>query len=1113
MPRSIFVTNSTSRMDGRPAASPGAAQGSAGAPIIAFAFACPLIAVVSFALAAALAIAPFAPLQAQQVNRSSRGMVSAGQPLAAQAGADMLEQGGNAVDAAVAAAFALAVVEPSMSGLGGRAQILIRTPDGEYHGIDATTQAPATYDPDTAPQAGYGYPTIGVPGVPAGLLKAHAEFGSLPLAAVMAPAIRLAAQGFTMLPGEARRHQGSVEQLAEFEGSRQYFLRPDGSAHEGGDRFVQSDLAATLRAIASGGHDAFYRGPIAERMVADLQANGAAVTMQSLADYQAEASRIVRGEYRGSELIGLWIPSFGAITIHALQLLGTVDLTQASEAEWAAAVAEALRVAYLERPNQADWSDAERLMSQEWANERSAMMRLPVGMRMGGLPVPAPQSAIPRAGSDDGAAPPAFTPPPAWTAEPGHTTHLTAADSQGGMVSLTQSLGPTMGSKVAAPGLGFLYAATLGGYLGRMEPGQRAGSHISPFMVAAGGEPELALGAAGGGRIPTAIVAVVSRVIDQGMPIGEALRAPRVVPATGSAFEAGDANARPEVDLETNTGLGFDDQAVRDFEALGFTARLTPRPAAFGRVHAVWRDHDSGEWVGAADPDWEGAAIAPPAASFDRILRGGRVLDGTGNPWFSADVGITGDRVAAIGNLSGAEADEVIDVAGYYVTPGFIDSHSHSGPGLASEGLSHARPLLAQGITTVFINPDGGGEVDLAEQRTDLMEHGLGVNVAQLVPHGAVLSAVMGSENRLATPAELEQMRGLVRTGMRVGAFGLSSGPFYVPGSYSDTHELVELGKVAGEFGGAYTSHVRDESNYTIGVVAALDEVITVAREAGIPGVHTHIKVLGPPVWGFSQALVHRVEQARVAGVEVYADQYPYPASATGLSAALLPAWSMAGGNDSLMARFDRPTDMTRIRAEMVENLARRGGADRIQFRRVTFDESLEGKLLSDVASDWGLDPLDAAIRLFREGRPSIVSFNMHEDDIRRLMDQPWTMTASDGDLVPWMEGVPHPRSYGAFTRKLETYVREEGVVSIEAAVRSMTGLPAQVFRVKDRGVLREGAMADIAVFRLEDLHENATFTEPHQLSDGMHWLFVNGVPVIRAGVFNDARQGRILNR
>ncbi|MCG8652787.1 MAG: gamma-glutamyltransferase, partial [Pirellulales bacterium] len=290
--------------------------------------------------------------------------------------AEMLSLGGNAVDAAVATAFALAVVEPSMSGLGGRAQILIRTPDGEIHGIDATTQAPATYDPDTAPQAAYGYATVGVPGVPAGLIRAHEEFGRLSRETVMAPAIRLAAQGFSILPGEARRHAGASAQLAEFEGSTRHFLRPDGTPHEEGDRVVQSDLARVLREIAARGHDGFYRGWVAERMAADLQANGAPVTLASLAEYEAETSRIVRGSYRGVEMAGLWIPSFGAITILALQLLETVDLEEANEAEWAAAVSEALRVAYLDRVNQTEPSDGDRLTDPAYAAERSSEMRL-----------------------------------------------------------------------------------------------------------------------------------------------------------------------------------------------------------------------------------------------------------------------------------------------------------------------------------------------------------------------------------------------------------------------------------------------------------------------------------------------------------------------------------------------------------------------------------------------------------------------------------------------------------------------------------------------------------------------------------------------------------------
>lgn len=514
-----------------------------------------------------------------------------------------------------------------------------------------------------------------------------------------------------------------------------------------------------------------------------------------------------------------------------------------------------------------------------------------------------------------------------------------------------------------------------------------------------------------------------------------------------------------------------------------------------------------------------GLAFAPAveaqvgAGSFDLLIRNGKVVDGTGNPWFRADVGIRGDRVVAVGDLAAATATRELDAGGRLVTPGFIDTHSHAGGGLASSGLSHAQPLLAQGVTTVFVNPDGGGPVDIDAQREDLLADGLGVNAAPFVAHGSVRRAVLGMEDRLAGAAELDEMRALVRAGMEAGAWGLSSGPFYAPGSYSDTDELVELAKVVAPYGGAYQSHIRDESDYTIGVVAAVDEVITVAREAGIAGVWTHAKALGPPVWGYSMALLHRLEQARQEGVEVYMDQYPYPASATGLTAALLPRWAQAGGTDSLRARLDRPADLERIRAAVVENLARRGGADRIQFRRFSTDPSIEGRTLDVIARERGLHPVDAALDLFRQGSPSIVSFNMHDDDLHAIMVHPLTMTASDGDLVPWLEGVPHPRSYAAFSRKLVTYVREEGVVELESAIRSMTSLPAQVYRMPDRGVLRPGAIADIAIFDLEELETRSEFTDPHHLSEGMQWVIVNGELAIDDGAFTGALAGQVLRK
>lgn len=501
------------------------------------------------------------------------------------------------------------------------------------------------------------------------------------------------------------------------------------------------------------------------------------------------------------------------------------------------------------------------------------------------------------------------------------------------------------------------------------------------------------------------------------------------------------------------------------------------------------------------------------AQEYDVLIRGGRVADGTGNPWYYADVAISGDRIVAVGDLSAATAARVIDAAGLYVAPGFIDVHSHAGGGLTRETLSSARPLLAQGITTVFVNPDGGGPVDMVEQRAELLRHGLGVNVAQLVPHGSVRGAVIGGDDRAPTAAEMARMKTLVRDGMAAGAFGLSSGPYYAPGSFATTEELIELASVAAEHGGVYTSHIRDEADYSIGVVAAVDEVIRVATEAALPGIVTHIKALGPRVWGYAGAIVKRIERARAAGVEVYADQYPYEASSTSLAAALLPRWAQAGGGDSLRARLASTDVRARIRVEMLENLDRRGGAARIQFASWGPDRSVEGSTLADYASRTGREPVDAALSMIEQSSPSIVSFNMDEDDIELLMRQPWTMTSSDGTLVEMGSGVPHPRAYGTFPRKLHTYVQERSVLTLEDAIRSMTSLSAGVMHVVDRGVIREGAYADIVVFDLARVRDVATYQEPHQLAEGMVHVMVNGRFAVDGGVFDDTLHGRVLSR
>ena len=508
-----------------------------------------------------------------------------------------------------------------------------------------------------------------------------------------------------------------------------------------------------------------------------------------------------------------------------------------------------------------------------------------------------------------------------------------------------------------------------------------------------------------------------------------------------------------------------------------------------------------------------GALPGQAPGAYDVLLRGGRVLDGTGNAWVRADVAIRGDRVVAVGDLSAATAETVLDVGGRYVAPGFVDTHSHAGPGLETERLSGARQLLAQGITTVFVNPDGGGRIDLAAQRAALLRHGLGVNVALMVPHGGVRQAVLGMADRAPTADELARMEALVRRGMDEGAFALSSGPFYAPGSFAKTDELVALARVAARHGAPYQSHIRDESDYTVGLLAAIDEVITVAREAGTRGVVTHVKALGPNVWGFSAAIAQRVERARAEGVEVFADQYPYDASQTSLDAALVPRWAQAGGGDSLRARLaDAPT-RARIVGDMRQNLARRGGAERIQIGRYTADTAVEGMTLAAIATARGLEPVEATLALLARGDAGIVSFNMHDDDIERLMRQPWTMTASDGALVAAGEGVPHPRGNGAFARKLRKYVVEDGVVGLADAVRSMTSLPATVYRVPDRGALRAGAFADVVVFDLERVRDRATYERPHEVAEGMVHVLVNGRLAVRDGAFTGAKAGQVLSR
>ncbi|MBP7778909.1 MAG: amidohydrolase family protein [Acidobacteria bacterium] len=495
---------------------------------------------------------------------------------------------------------------------------------------------------------------------------------------------------------------------------------------------------------------------------------------------------------------------------------------------------------------------------------------------------------------------------------------------------------------------------------------------------------------------------------------------------------------------------------------------------------------------------------------YDLLIRGGQVVDGSGAAAVRADVGVTGDRIRAVGDLGGATATTVVDASGRYVTAGFIDVHSHAGPGLATAELKEGRPVLAQGITTVLVNPDGGGPVDLAAQRTEYQKRGIGLNVGLMVPHGSVRNAVLGMSDRDPAAADLAKMTALVGDGMRAGAFGLSSGLYYAPGSYSKTAEVIAMAREAAPFGGTYSSHIRDEADYGIGVVAAVDEVITIAEQAGVTGVVTHMKALGPASWGLSKTLVAHIEAARSRGVKVFADQYPYEASGTGIVGALMPRWAQVGGRDVMTRRITGEL-RGKVRDEVKANLARRGGADTFLISEYEPDTSIEGKRLSDLAVAAGLAPEEYALTLLEKGDAGLVSFNMSESDIALIMQQPWTMTCTDGGLQPATDGKPHPRAYGAFPRKLQRYVRERGVVALPFAIRSMTALAAEVFGMKDRGVVRPGAFADLLVFDLTLVKEVATYEDPHQLAEGLDTIIVNGKIARDRGRFTGALAGRVL--
>jgi N-acyl-D-amino-acid deacylase len=528
------------------------------------------------------------------------------------------------------------------------------------------------------------------------------------------------------------------------------------------------------------------------------------------------------------------------------------------------------------------------------------------------------------------------------------------------------------------------------------------------------------------------------------------------------------------------------------------------------------------------------------APTYDLLIRGGRIVDGTGSSWYRGDVAIRGDRIAAVGLLPGARARDTLDAAGMVVAPGFIDMLGHSEYPLLRDGRAISK--ITQGITSeitgevtsvVPVNENTLRELgpatrarvtwrDLDGYFEALESARPAINLGTFVTVGSVRRYVMGDVNRAPAPEELERMKARVAEAMEDGAMGLSTGLIYAPASFARTEEIIELAKVAARYGGGYASHMRSEGDR---LVEAIQEAVRIGEEAGTWVQIHHLKASGRANWGKMRDAVAAIEAARARGVDVTADQYPYPASGTGLDA-VIPNWAHAGGTDSLLARLAHPETRARLRAELTEGGtdwrigASSGGPGGVMIAGVGTDSlrKYQGMRLDEVARARGQEVVDAVFDLLLADRASTsaIYFSMSEEDIEHAMRQPWVSVGIDAGARAadsTVTGKPHPRAYGSFPRILCRYVRERKVIPLEDAVRKFTALPAARVGLDDRGVIKEGMYADVTVFNPETVCDRATFEDPVQTSVGIEHVIVNGVPAVRNGRVTGARPGRALRR
>jgi len=506
------------------------------------------------------------------------------------------------------------------------------------------------------------------------------------------------------------------------------------------------------------------------------------------------------------------------------------------------------------------------------------------------------------------------------------------------------------------------------------------------------------------------------------------------------------------------------------------------------------------------------------AQTYNLIMRNARIVDGTGSPWYRADIAIRGDTIARIAPSITEPANRVIDLADLVAAPGFIDIHSHFATSFNLGGIFEvptADNYIRQGVTTIIEGPDGSARaVPLKPFLDRLNALPKSINVGSFIGQGTVRGAVVGLANRPATPAELDRMRALVLQDMRDGAFGLSTGLFYVPGAFTPIEEIIELQKVVAPFRGVHTSHMRDE---TTGVVESVKETIAIGEQGGVPTHVSHHKMIGKVNWGKSVETLRLIDAGRARGIDVTMDLYPYTAGSTTIQAALLPTWAQEGGVKETIGRLSEAETRAKIKAATTDIIVNvRNGPTNVVIAHCEWDAALAGKSLADITQARGLaatasNAAETVLWIVENGGCAGVFHQASEDDVQRVMAHPASMIASDGGIPVFGRAAPHPRSYGTFARVLGVYVREKKVIRLEDAVRKMSSFPAARIGLSDRGVLRPGIKADIAVFDPARVRDMATYEKPHQYAEGFAYVLVNGQIVYENGAMTSARPGRVI--